>query len=87
MTLRVSVFLPGFCLLAVVVSAAADLPLHEAARKGDSAQAAALIAKGADINAKTTNGWTPLRLADSNGRKDIVKLLENHVISPVRNPR
>ncbi len=35
-----------------------------------------LIAKGADVNAATDNGVTPLQLATFWGHDDMVKLLE-----------
>ena len=47
-------------------------PLMEA---GSLPVAAFLVNKGADVNARSTDGWTPLMLAAGNGRLDVVKYL------------
>jgi ankyrin repeat protein len=47
-------------------------PLHYAASKEI---AELLIAKGADLNAKDNNGWTPLHEAARKGHKEVVELL------------
>jgi ankyrin repeat protein len=49
--------------------------LWEAARKGDAAAVAALIDKGADVNAKFRYGTTALFKAAERGNTDVVKVL------------
>ena len=51
------------------------LLLHLAAQEGHKEIAELLIAKGADLNAKTVGEWTPLHSAASKGQKEIVELL------------
>ncbi|MHB1141596.1 MAG: ankyrin repeat domain-containing protein [Sulfuricaulis sp.] len=65
-----------FTFLALTASAYAadDSPLFEAVRRGDKAAVEALLAKGADVNAKGEYGYTPLHEA-SRGQKDIAGLL------------
>ncbi len=55
-------------------------PLHEACLVGDKAIVEMLLAKGADINAKTDKGDTPLSMALAKGenRTRIVELLRRH---------
>jgi outer membrane protein assembly factor BamB len=67
-------------LLLVPVGRAADLKedLLTAARKGDAAAVKALLAKGADVNAKTEYGVTPLALAADKGHVEVVKVLLQH---------
>jgi outer membrane protein assembly factor BamB len=64
-------------LLAVGAAARADdrEDLWAAARKGDAAAVAALLDKGADVNAATDYGATALWFAASKERWDVVKLL------------
>ena len=50
-------------------------PLHCAARHGHKDVAELLIAEGADINAKDTQGRTPTDLAINKGREEMAKLL------------
>jgi ankyrin repeat protein len=49
--------------------------LLDAARKGDVAAVKSLLAKGADVNAKTRYNQTPLMFAAQQGHIEIVKLL------------
>ena len=53
-------------------------PLHLAARSGQKEIAQLLIAKGADVNAKTKRGDTPLDQAIQLNRTEIVDLLREH---------
>lgn len=68
--------LPLFLLL-TPVAGAADLKeeLLTAARKGDTAAVKALLAKGADPNARSEYGATPLALAADKGHVEVVKAL------------
>ena len=50
-------------------------PLMYAAAKGNTAAAKALIALGADVNARNATGDTALRLAASDGTLDVAKIL------------
>ena len=49
--------------------------LIEAAAAGDLDEVMELVEKGADVNAKDKDGWTPLHYAASNGYLDVVKFL------------
>jgi len=57
-------------------------PLHvvcmDAGRAGTEAKAEVLIAHGADVNAKTKKGKTPMSLAKERGDEQIVELLRKH---------
>jgi ankyrin repeat protein len=53
-------------------------PLHLAAQNGHKAVAELLIAKGADVNAKTLWDETPLDLAISKEHKELADLLRKH---------
>jgi hypothetical protein len=63
--------------LAVVSAGAEDsgLELRNAAKKGQAAQVAELLRKGASIESADKNGRTPLILAAERGHADVVKLL------------
>jgi len=50
-------------------------PIHDAAKNGDLADVQAELDKGADVNAKDADGWTPLYFAANGGHKEIVELL------------
>jgi ankyrin repeat protein len=49
--------------------------LISAAERGDAAAVQALLAKGAEVNAKGYDGWTALMLASENGHLDVVQAL------------
>ena len=49
--------------------------MHYAIWKGHKIIAQLLIAKGADVNAKTKYGYTPLHTASDSGYKEIAELL------------
>lgn len=49
--------------------------LHEAASRGDTEIARALLAGGADVNARDIDGATPLIAAVEKGQRDVVRLL------------
>jgi outer membrane protein assembly factor BamB len=52
--------------------------IWSAARKGDAKAVEALLAKGADVNAKTSYGVTALWLAAYKGHRDVVQQLLRH---------
>jgi hypothetical protein len=52
-----------------------DQALLDAARKGDAAQVKELLAKGANVEAKTRHGVTPLFYAASHGNVEVMKIL------------
>jgi ankyrin repeat protein len=52
--------------------------LHKAVRAGHTEIVKLLLEKGADVNLKNVQGWTPLALAKEEDRKDITQLLESH---------
>jgi ankyrin repeat protein len=52
--------------------------LHPGVVNGHKAVVELLIAKGADINARTKAGLTPLRAAVLAGREEIAALLKRH---------
>jgi outer membrane protein assembly factor BamB len=66
--------------IAAVPAAAADLgvDLLAAARKGDAATVKALLAKGADVNARSPYGATALFFAADKGHLEVVKVLLQH---------
>jgi len=54
---------------------APDIPLWEAAMRGNIEAVKQHLAAGADVNVKDARGMTPLHLATSNGQKEIVEPL------------
>jgi len=54
-------------------------PLHFAAQHNAIGSAQLLIAMGADINAQTTDGMTPLKVAIIHSHYEIIALLEHHL--------
>ena len=68
-------FVFTFLFLDANAYAADDSPLFEAVKKGDKATVEALLAKGADVNAKDEYGDTPLHKAETFGHKDLAGLL------------
>ncbi|MEP7271134.1 MAG: ankyrin repeat domain-containing protein [Acidobacteriota bacterium] len=71
----------GFCLAFLMLASTAGMcqdlndQLIAASRKGDTAGARSLLEKGADVNAKTRYGATPLFFACDRGNVELVKLL------------
>ena len=69
------IFLMGLCFFAATAQAGENTPLHDAARAGDKAKIEALLAQGADVNAKDNYGRPPLHWAVLWKRKDVAELL------------
>jgi ankyrin repeat protein len=65
----------GGCARRPAISGSLNEQLFAAAEKGDAAAAQRLLKKGADVNAKHSDGWTPLILAAGRGDVAMVKLL------------
>ena len=53
--------------------------LWYAAREGNTARVKALLAKGADVNAKDNDGVTALMAAVKGGHSDTIKFLKQHI--------
>jgi outer membrane protein assembly factor BamB len=70
-----TMLLLGLLLLLQTGTPALDEALLEAARRGDAAQVASLLDKGANVNAKARYGVTPLIFAATNGHITVVRLL------------
>ena len=58
-------------------------PLHMAALEGNADEVRSLLAQGADVNATTKTGSTPLWYADATGHKDIAQMLRSKGALPV----
>ena len=54
---------------------APDISIVDAAKEGNIEAVKQHLAAGADVNAKTESGWTPLHVATSRGDKEIAELL------------
>jgi outer membrane protein assembly factor BamB len=69
-----------FAVLLVPAALGADLKeeLLAAAKKGDAAAVKALLAKGADVNAKSAYGVTALGFAADRGQVEVAKVLIEH---------
>jgi ankyrin repeat protein len=52
--------------------------LLQATEAGDVVHMEALLAKGAEVNAKNAHGWTPLHVAAAGGDPAVVALLLKH---------
>ena len=52
--------------------------LLQATEAGDIVQMAALLAKGAEVNARNAYGWTPLHIAAAGGDPAVIALLLHH---------
>ena len=59
----------------VLVGCGPSVDIHESARTGNIEAVKQAIAAGADVNAKTEDGWTPLHGAAVSGKNEIVELL------------
>ncbi len=59
-----------------------DAALHRAAGSGRLSEVRALLARGADVNARDYRGWTPLHLAARQGHAGMVELLLKHGADP-----
>ena len=63
--------------LSLLLGGCADIQteLNDAAAKGDVSAVEALLDKGADVNARDKDDWTPLHFAAFVGHNDVVALL------------
>jgi len=52
--------------------------LLQATEAGDIVQMQALLAKGAEVNARNAHGWTPLHVAAAGGDPAVIALLLKH---------
>ena len=59
----------------VLVGCGPSVDIHQAAERGNIEIVKQAIADGADVNAKTEDGWTPLHFATSGGYEEITELL------------
>lgn len=57
-------------------------PLHRAADEGNRPLVEELLAKGAEVNAKDNDGWTPLQFAAQQGHHEVVLLLRKYGAKP-----
>ena len=75
LVLPLILFLASFPVLAQIANPSLNDQMWEAARKGDAAAVAALLDKGADVNAKFRYGSTALFKAAERGNVEVVKVL------------
>ena len=54
-------------------------PLHDAARTGSLNRVQQIVDQGADVNAATSNGWTPLMEAAKQGEMEIAQFQSDWV--------
>jgi uncharacterized protein len=58
------------------------LPIHAACRSGNAATVIFIIEHGADIHAKTQDGWKPIHFAAASGSLPVVRLLVDRGADP-----
>ena len=78
LNLRVIYLLVFLSFPLVLFAQDANEDLLEAARKGEVAKVNDLLAKGANVNAKSSYGVTPLGFACRQGNVETVKVLLDH---------
>mmetsp|Transcript_70007 Transcript_70007/g.130889 ORF Transcript_70007/g.130889 Transcript_70007/m.130889 type:complete len:115 (+) Transcript_70007:62-406(+) len=52
-----------------------DTALHDAARTGCASACEIMVARGAKVNARSKDGYTPLHLAAAAGHLEVIKVL------------
>src|ERR1700722_13256750 len=68
-----------FAGLVILVSSTAQAEdLFDAAKAGDTTNVETLVAGGADVNAKNSDGYTSLQIAAFYGQKDVADVLIAH---------
>jgi len=67
-----------YAMLLAAPPAGADRELLAAAVQGNIVQISRLLAKDANVNARDSNGQTPVQLAAARGHADAVKILVKH---------
>ena len=60
-------------------------PLHNAAHGGNVEIAKLLLKNGADVNAKTKEGFTPLMIAEQESKKEVAKLIRSNLTQKPNN--
>jgi ankyrin repeat protein len=81
--LHAKTLLLGFLVAGALVGCASvpvpsqkNLALIQASRTGDKDEVLALLRDGADINAQDPDGWTPYLAASSEGKWEIMHILQ-----------
>ena len=59
----------------VLVGCGPSVDIHQAAKDGNIKVVKQHLDAGTDVDAKDTNGWTPLHLAALNGQKETIEIL------------